>query len=73
MTRTKSIGDLQGYKGINLNLQRWVLPDRLDEPDRLYRKYSIRASFPAPMLGCRDYYAGNPIIEQENDRIYYAR
>lgn len=24
------------------------------------------------MLGCRDYYAGNPIIELENDRIYYA-
>ena len=72
MTRTKSIGDLQGYKGINLNLPNGeyylIAWTNLTDCTEIHDSGKLSDA----VLGCRDYYAGNPIIELENDRIYYA-
>lgn len=72
MECTKSNADLRDYKGINLNL-----------PDGEYTLVAWTNLTPKSQVnngdqladatvGCADYYSGLPVIEHENDRVYYS-
>ena len=70
--RTKSGADLQAHKGVNLNLPdgnySLVAWTNLTDGTEIHDAEQLSKA----VLGSAAYYAGDPIIHHENDRVYFA-
>lgn len=72
MSRTKDNAALSIHKGMNLNLPDGeyylVAWTNITDCTEAHETGTLSAA----TLGNGEYYAGNPVIRQENDRLYYA-
>ena len=72
MSRTKDNAALSAHKGMNLNLPDGeyylVAWTNITDCSEAHETGTLSAA----TLGNGDYYAGHPVIEQTNDRLYYA-